>query len=444
MLRTTDVRTRAMPDGQAQSHLCGCPPQESRPSGVAGISRRAFLQRAAAAGVLGALFAEGLSTRLAFAATPYGGDVLVVLSLRGGFDGLQAVVPAADPDYPTWRPNVGIPTGALLPLDATFGLHPGLAALKPLFDAGDLGFVTAVGMEEPNRSHFQAMEEMERAAPGSSLRTGWLDRVLGLRSHDSEFQAIQMGSSLAPTSLIGPSPELAMWSLESFGLDAAWDDAELTRWDTALRAMHTGAPAVLEAPALGALGALETATVLTSTPYTPGATYPDSDLGRALADVARLIKAGVGLQAACVDYGDWDMHAGMGTVDEGWMHDHLLELGTALAAFAQDLGPSFTDVTLVTLTEFGRRVEENGSGGTDHGYGQTVFLLGGGVKGGQVHGVWPGLAPADLIDGDLAKTTDYRAILAEILEKRCEATSVADVFPGLPSDRPGVVNQRPS
>ena len=136
------------------------------------------------------------------------------------------------------------------------------------------------------------------------------------------------------------------------------------------------------------------------------------------------------------------MHAGMGTVDTGWMHDHLSELGTALDAFATDLGGKLDDVTLVTLTEFGRRIEENGSGGTDHGYGQTVFLLGGGVKGGQVHGIWPSLALDKLLDGDLAKTTDYRSILAEILEKRCEASSVSEIFPDLPSDRPDIVNLR--
>jgi uncharacterized protein (DUF1501 family) len=199
---------------------------------------------------------------------------------------------------------------------------------------------------------------------------------------------------------------------------------------------------MVSAPAEGALGALATANDLRNAGYTPAVTYPDTDLGHALEDIARLVKADVGLQVACLDYGDWDMHVGMGTVDTGWMHDHLTELGTALDAFATDLGGKLDDVTLLTLTEFGRRIEENGSGGTDHGYGQTVFLLGGGVKGGQVHGSWPGLAPGNLIDGDLAKTTDYRSILAEVLEKRCEASSVGGIFPGLDSARPDVVNVR--
>ena len=136
------------------------------------------------------------------------------------------------------------------------------------------------------------------------------------------------------------------------------------------------------------------------------------------------------------------MHVGQGTVDTGWMHDHLTELSDALAAFGTDLGAGLADVTLVTLTEFGRRVEENGSGGTDHGFGQAVLMMGGGVKGGQVHGSWPGLAPNQLIDGDLNATTDYRVVLAEILEKRCGAASVSGIFPELGSGRPGVVNPR--
>jgi uncharacterized protein (DUF1501 family) len=132
----------------------------------------------------------------------------------------------------------------------------------------------------------------------------------------------------------------------------------------------------------------------------------------------------------------------MGGVNNGWMHDHLTELSGSLAAFAADLGPRIADVTLVTLTEFGRRVEENGSGGTDHGFGQVVLALGGGVRGGQVLGSWPGLAPSALVDGDLNGTTDYRLMLAEVLEKRCGAGSLSSVFPGIGSERPGLFNQR--
>ncbi len=269
--------------------------------------------------------------------------------------------------------------------------------------------------------------------------------MLGLRDVGTAFQATQLGSNTASSAFLGPSQELAMWSVDSFELSGAWDAAELARWNVALGGLHTDAPAMLASPTTTALNAIGTAANLQATEYTPanGAVYPaDSGLGDALKDVARLIKAGVGLQVAAIDYGDWDMHVGQGTVDTGWMHDHLTELSDALAAFGTDLGAGLADVTLVTLTEFGRRVEENGSGGTDHGFGQAVLMMGGGVKGGQVHGAWPGLADGDLIDGDLNATTDYRLVLAEILEKRCGAASVSDIFPGIGSGRPGVVNPR--
>jgi len=141
---------------------------------------------------------------------------------------------------------------------------------------------------------------------------------------------------------------------------------------------------------------------------------------------------------ACVDEGDWDMHAGMGTADTGWMFDHLTDLAQALAAFATDLGPLMDGVTVVTLSEFGRRVAENGSGGVDHGHGNAVLMLGGGIDGGKVHGRWPGLDEAALVDGDLAGTTDYRSVLGEILTKRCGAGSLAQVFPGFSGTPLGV------
>jgi uncharacterized protein (DUF1501 family) len=417
---------------------CGCPDYER------GMSRRSFLKRTAiAGGVVAGIAHEAFFTRLAFAAAPYDGDVLVVLSLRGGFDGLSAIVPASDPDYPMWRPNVGIPAASLIQLDSTFGMHPAMTSLKPFYDDASFGVVHAVGQEQPNRSHFSAMDELERAAPGTSLRTGWLDRVLGLRDPGTAFQGVQIGSNTAASMFLGPSPELAMWSVDSFGLDAAWDDDEAALWDATLRGLHSDAPDVLGAPAIGALDALATTNALPD--YTPenGAVYADTNLANALKDVARLIKADVGLQVAAVDYGDWDMHVDMGSVDAGWMHDHLTELSEALAAFGTDLGTKLNDVTLMTLTEFGRRVEENGSGGTDHGFGQVALLLGGGVNGGQVLGGWPGLAEDDLVDGDLDGVNDYRLILAEILEKRCRAGSLTEVFPNISSDRLGVVLQKP-
>lgn len=418
---------------------CGCPDYAR-----ASLSRRAFLGRLGAVGALAGLTGTGLSTQMAFAATPYTGDVLVVLSLRGGFDGLNTIVPTADPRYLEARPRIGVPQNALLPLDPMFGLHPAMAPLLPFWDAGTFGAVQAVGMSNPTRSHFEAMEEMERAAPGSSVRSGWLDRTLGLRDTGTAFQAVQMGSSMAASAFRGPSPELAMWSVNDFELSGAWDLTERERWTTALIALHGGAPTAVGDPAATTLSALSSAAQMQDAGYTPDANYPDTDLGRALRDVARVIKADIGLQVATVDFGDWDMHTDLGRVDQGWLFDKLDELSRCMAAFATDLGGRLNDTTIVTLTEFGRSLVENGSGGVDHGHGQAVLLLGGGVQGGQVHGTWPTLEDEALSGGDLAGTTDYRQILAEILEKRCEGSAMSTVFPGLTSDRLGVVRPRAS
>jgi uncharacterized protein (DUF1501 family) len=425
---------------------CGCP-QDT------GLSRRTLLRTATAAGALGLVttaVGEGVTTRYAFAdttaaAAPAASDVLVVLSLRGGFDGLGAIVPVGDPDWAGLRPSLGLDTGALLPLTGIFGLHPGLAPLLPLWKSGRLAAVHAVGQAEPSRSHFTAMAELERAAPGTSVRTGWLDRTLGLRAPGTVFQATEVGSSRASGAFTGPRPELTMTTIKDLDLWGAWDAEQRRLWTTALDRLHAGAPAALRKPANGAVQAVRTAAAISAADDVPanGAVYPDgSDLGRALRDVVRLIRAGVGLQVASVDFGDWDMHEGIGAPDDGRLHDQLDELARCLVAFATDLGPLLDDLTLVTLSEFGRRAQENGSGGTDHGHGNAVFLLGGGVVGGTVHGRWPGLSDADLVDGDLAGATDYRQLLAEVLTARCGVGSVGAVFPGLAAAPVGVVRPR--
>ncbi len=412
-----------------------------------GVTRRTLITGAMAAGALASLGGlPGLgTTSLAFADTPYAGDTVVVLSLRGGFDGLSAVVPAFDPGYAAARPGIGVPASVLTPLDGRFGLHPALAPLSPLWTSGQLAFVHAVGQAAPTRSHFAAMDELERAAPGTSLRTGWLDRTLGLTGTGGPFAATQVGQTMASPGFLGPNPEMTLDSIDSFSLQASWNAAEQARWLTAMTAMQADAPPLVAGPARTALSALTTADTLRATPYVPagGAQYPAGELGPALRDVARLVKAGVGLRLAAVDSGDWDMHVGLGAFDDtyGWMRRKLDELGKALAAFSADLGAGMSGVTVVTLSEFGRRVTQNGSGGVDHGHGNAVMLLGGGVVGGQVYGRWPGLGAADLVDGDLAGTTDYRTVLAEVLEKRC-GVATSTVFPGLDAARLGALRAR--
>ena len=400
-------------------------------------SRRALLG-AGVAGAFAGLVGEQLDTRLAFAAAPApAGDVFVLLSLRGGFDGLSAVVPHGDPAYYAARPEIGVPKARLIGGDAYFGLNPGLAPLLPFWTAGSLAAVQAVGQPAPNRSHFAAMEELERAAPGTSLRTGWLDRMLGGIGASDPMQAVSLGSAMPARVLAGPAPDLGLTAIDRFRL--AGEDPSRPMAAT-MAALYADAPPALARTTAQVTSALATAR---SVPASTATTYPDTDLGAALRDVARLVKADVGLRAACVDSGDWDMHENLGAATPGRrMYDHLHDLAAALAAFATDLGPAFARVTVVTISEFGRRVGQNGSGGLDHGYGNAMLVLGGAVRGGRVYGRWPGLAPSRLVDGDLAVTTDYRAVIAEILRARCGVTDTASVFPGVTPARLGLTGPR--
>ncbi|HMM94516.1 DUF1501 domain-containing protein [Phycicoccus sp.] len=436
---TTSVSDAATPAHAA----CGCP----EGGGPLAPSRRIVLAGASALGAAGATLAlaspaEAL-TRLTFADAGYTGDTVVVLSFRGGIDGLSVVAPVGDPAYYAARPSIAVPQSRGLQLDTRFALHPALAPLLPLYTAKKLAVVHAVGQPNPTRSHFTDLDEMERAAPGSSLRTGWLDRMVGATTTPGPFAGTAIGSSSAPRSLLGPQPDLALRSVDSFALSGAWDATETARWTTALRALHAGAPDVVGVPARTTLDALGTAATLKAAGYTPatGATYPSGGLGDALRDTARLVKAGVGLRAVTIDSGNWDMHSDLGSSTGGWMFRQLTEAGQALAAFMTDLGTAADRVTLVTLSEFGRRVAENGSGGVDHGYGNVSLVLGGGVRGGTVYGSWPGLAADQLQAGDLRATTDYRVVLAEILEKRCGLTA-STVLPGVPTGRLGMFAAR--
>jgi uncharacterized protein (DUF1501 family) len=410
----------------------------------AGMLTRRSLLKAFGAGAALATTSPLVGMRAAFAAGPWTGDVVVVLSLRGGFDGLSAVAPIGDANYVLQRPTINIPSASAFQLDSMFGMHPALSALQPVWTAGNLAFVHAAGMTAPNRSHFSAMDEMERAAPGSSARSGWLDRTIGLHDAGGPFGAVQMGSSSIPESLAGPYPVLGMNSINGFRLQGP-NSSQRPVWATALNALHSSAPAGLQDSAATTLGALSTAATLATAGYSPanGATYPGSSVGNALRNSAQLIKANVGLRVLTIDLGDWDMHVNLGRADNGWMHDNLIDLGNALGAFAKDLGPSgLAGVTLVTISEFGRRVQENESGGVDHGWGNLMMVMGGHVAQG-VHlagGTWPGLADANLTQGDLTATTDYRAVLADVLYTRTNASAgeIQTVFPGFSGTTIGV------
>jgi uncharacterized protein (DUF1501 family) len=407
---------------------CGCAENNA-------LSRRGLLGRGLAAGAAGALtelVGEGLSTQLAFADAGYPGDTLIVLSLRGGFDGLSAIAPIGDPDYYKARPTIAVPRSQVIAGDGTFGLHPALAPLLPMWQGGSLAAVHAVGQPNPTRSHFAAMEAMENAAPGTSVRSGWLDRMLGGTGGTGPLAGVSLGNAMPARLFAGAAPAVSMDGIDGFVLAG---ESATRPMVAALRSMYAGAPDLLAAPAGAADAALTATTSLRAAPYFPanGAVYPKTPLGTALRDVARLVKANVGLAAAAVDSGDWDMHEGLGTAVAGQrMYDNLNEVAVALAAFAGDLGPAgMANVTLVTVSEFGRRVQENASRGVDHGHGNAMLLMGGGIRGGRIYGRWPGLSAAALVDGDLAATTDYRAVIGELLQKRCGVGSLSDVFPGV-------------
>jgi uncharacterized protein (DUF1501 family) len=370
-----------------------------------------------------------LVSGIGWAAPGYTGDVLVVLSLRGGFDGLSALVPVADPAYSRLRPTIGVPAARTTALDPVFGLNVALDSLMPLWNAGDLAMVVSAGLTAPNRSHFAAMDEIERSAPGRVAATGWLDRLLSSWPASGAFDGVQIGSGGMPMAFSGPFDELAFDRVSDFRLSAAWNAAERQKWVAALSSLHNMAVASLQAPAAATLAALDTAAAVGD--YTASVTYPDSGLGRTLRETAHIIKAGIGARVITVDEGDWDMHSDLGPAGQyGWMYNKLRDVAASIAAFFADLGGLSNGVTLVALSEFGRRVQENESGGLDHGWGNVMLVAGGNVNGSQVYGNWLGLS--DLEDGDVRVTTDYRTVLADVLANRCGASAevLSSVFPG--------------
>jgi uncharacterized protein (DUF1501 family) len=319
-----------------------------------------------------------------------------------------------------------------------FGLHPELEPLLPFWTAGKMAAVHATGLPVPNRSHFAAMEAVEDAAPGSSVRSGWLNRLVGADADANPLQGLNLAGGVPPTSLYGPQPVMSAPSVGGVAIagDDDWDKEH--RRVRALHALWDGNTSGLGRAMKSTFGAVAGFQPVKDTPDEPanGAEYPGSDLGRALGEVARVIKGDVGVAVLTGDQGDWDMHTDIGTVEWGLLVRNAGDLARSLAAFLTDLGPWADRVTVVTISEFGRRVQENASGGTDHGYGNVMFLAGAGVKGGTYYGKWPGLS--NTLDGDLLVTTDYRSVLSEIVVSRFGASPAA-VFPGFVRSPVGVM-----
>lgn len=405
--------------------------------------RRQFLHQAGMIGAVGisqALFPKWMP-RLAFRPRQQGpqGDILVAIFLRGGMDGLSAVVPYGDEGfYYDKRPTQAVPEpnsgeGSAIDLDGYFGLHPSLHPLKDIFDEGELAIVHATGSVDPTRSHFDAMQFMEYGVPGDkTISTGWLGRHLETAAwqNNSPFRAVGMGAMLQ-NSLRGHVSPLAVQSFADYHLRGRVDQMRRVQ-ETISQLYAMYAPNdLLTAQANLVFETIDTLQALNALQYQPafGATYPDDEFGMGLRQVAQLIKADVGLEVACVDVDGWDTHENQGTRD-GTFNELLHTLARGLMAFYTDLHDYMPNITVVTMSEFGRTVDENASGGTDHGHGNVMFLMGGGVLGGQVFADWPTLQPDRLdSDGDLAITTDYRDVLANVISGRLMNPALAHIFP---------------
>jgi uncharacterized protein (DUF1501 family) len=414
-------------------------------------TRREFTKFVGAYGLSKALFPAWMP-RLAFRAMqqPAPGDVLVVIFQRGGMDGLNVVVPYGEgANYYDSRPTLAIPapTGreeSAIDLDGFFGLHPALRPLKDVYDGGQLAVIHAAGSPDPSRSHFDAMEYMERGTPGSKMTTtGWINRYLQSTAwqNNSPFRAVGMGAMLQ-SALAGPVSALALQSISDFHLNGRDDQLPMIQRTLASLYQVQAPQSVLSQQAADVFATADLLGRLNQQDYTPAnnAQYPESEFGYALRQIALLIKAQVGLEVACLDIGGWDTHEYQGGA-QGQMAALLEEFGRGLAAFHTDMQDYLGNITVVSMSEFGRRLAENASEGTDHGHGNCMFVMGGGVKGG-TYANWPTLAPSALNDGDLDITTDYRDVLAEILIGRMYSTAVDQIFPNYTPNLPGIMQLR--
>lgn len=390
------------------------------------VARRTVLGGLAALGALGAVSTQ---PRYAFAQTrATARDTLIVIFLRGAADGLQMVAPVSDAAYRKARPNLALRPGETLPADKRFGFHPAFAPLMPLWNAGQLAVVHAVGNPDAGRSHFDAQLDMERAAPVGA-RSGWLGRHLAATSTGTDLLRTVTLGDRAAVSASGAFRTASMTDVQSFDI-AGWEGYR-SSLDATIRGMYSRAGGALSRDAgktFAAVGALSKAR--TTPARTSG--YPQDEFGRGMAEIARLMRAGAPMEAACIDHRDWDLHRNHGTPTEEWgpMRRNIDSLASGIAAFRNDIGSLWGRTTIVTMSEFGRRVEENSVGGSDHGHGGLMLVAGGNVAGGKVYGRWPGLSASALHDGDLAVATDYRDVVGEILTKRLATPTLASVFPG--------------
>ena len=401
-----------------------------------GVTRRGFMKG-------GALALIGTSAIPAFLSRSVLAEVttaqankkrLVVLFQRGAVDGLNVVVPYQEKNYYSMRPSIAIKQNEVIDLDGFFGLHPQMAAFKPLYDQGHLAIVHAAGSPDPSRSHFDAQDYMESGTPGvKSTQDGWLNRALiegPVEGKPSAFRAVALGTQV-PRTLEGKLPAIAMSNLQDFSVGGK--GPQTSPISNAFQAMYDeSSDSMLHGTGQETFEAVKMLKAADPAHYQPaaGVNYPGGPFGNSLKQIAQLMKADLGVEAAFSDIGGWDTHQNQGAA-QGQLANRLKEFSESIAAFWRDMGPDAENITLVTMSEFGRTARQNGTGGTDHGHANVMFVLGGTVKGGKVYGKWPGLSNEQLNEGrDLAVTTDFRNVLGEAAYKTLGSRNLEAVFPG--------------
>jgi uncharacterized protein (DUF1501 family) len=398
------------------------------------MTRRIFLKNGSAALVsLG--FTPVFIARAAQAAQARQ-KILIAIFQRGAVDGLNMVVPFGERAYYGARPSIAIPTpgapGGALDLDGFFGLHPSMGSLVPWFKDGHLAVVHAAGSPDDTRSHFDAQDYMESGTPGNKgTRDGWLNRYLHQKEHEaaSPFRAVALAQAL-PRALQGTAPALAIGQISQFGIRAGRGSDMMS--STFESEYAQAADALLKPTGSEAFNAVKMLKDTNPASYTPanGADYPRSAFGDAMRQIAQLVKADLGLEVAFTELGGWDTHVQQGNY-QGQLANRLDDFAKGIAAFATDMGEAMADVVVMTMSEFGRAVKENGNRGTDHGHGNAMMILGGPVQGGKIYGKWPGLEGGQLWQNrDLAITTDFRDVFAEVVTGHLAARDISKIFPG--------------
>jgi uncharacterized protein (DUF1501 family) len=401
-----------------------------------GVTRRGFM-RGGALALVGTSVIPAFLTRSVYAEMTKASvnkKKLVAIFQRGACDGLSVVVPHGEKNYYASRSSIAIQKKELIDLNGFFGLHPQMAAFKPLYDQGHLAIVHAAGSTDKTRSHFDAQDYMESGTPGvKSTTDGWLNRGLQaevLEAKPSPFRAVALGTQL-PLTLQGKVPAVAVANLNDFSV--AGKGPQTSPLSNAFQAMYDDSTdSILHGTGEETFEAVKMLKAADPAHYQPaaGVVYPNTAFGNSMKQIAQLMKANLGVEAAFSDIGGWDTHQNQGGA-QGQLANRLKEFSESIAAFWQDMGDESENITLVTMSEFGRTVRQNGTGGTDHGHANVMFVLGGQVKGGKVYGKWPGLNNEQLYQNrDLAVTTDFRNVLGEAAYKTLGARDMEVVFPG--------------